>query len=152
MKDKCFICERIQLIKDNKNPYFIKELSTGYVVLGDNQFYKGLTLFLSKVHKSELHELDKKFRDTFLAEMADVAEAVFRAFTPRKINYELLGNKDNHLHWWIIPRHLGDPNPNLPIWVMDKNVIFAEKTKVSGEKLENLKQQLSNELNLRNRF
>ena len=32
----CLICDRIALIQQGKNPYFVKELRTGYVVLGDN--------------------------------------------------------------------------------------------------------------------
>lgn len=44
----CLICERIQMIKEHKNPYFVKELETGYVVLGDYQHFKGYTLFLCK--------------------------------------------------------------------------------------------------------
>ncbi len=148
MGNNCLICERIQLIKKNANPYFIKELSTGYVVLADNQFYKGLTLFLSKVHKRELCELDKKFRDVFLTEMADVAESVFKAFKPQKINYELLGNKDCHLHWWIIPRYFNDPNPTKPIWAMDEKIIFGKDSKSRGKELKALKQQLISEINL----
>ena len=27
----CLVCERIQMIKENNNPYFVKELETGYV-------------------------------------------------------------------------------------------------------------------------
>lgn len=54
----CIICDRIKMIKDGVNPYFVKELSTGYVVIGDNQHFKGYTLFLSKVHKTELFDLD----------------------------------------------------------------------------------------------
>ncbi len=30
----CAVCRRIQMIKEGKNPYFVKELETGYVVLG----------------------------------------------------------------------------------------------------------------------
>lgn len=142
MKSDCFICNRIALIKQNKNPYFVKELSTGYVALGDNQFYKGLTFFLSKQHKSELHNVSKKFRDIFLTEMADVAEAVFKTFKPKKLNYELLGNSDKHLHWWIIPRHANDLNPKMPIWVMDKQVIFGQDSKPSPSELEKLKKML----------
>jgi diadenosine tetraphosphate (Ap4A) HIT family hydrolase len=146
MKKPCFICERIKLINKNKNPHFVKELETGYVVLGDNQFYKGLTFFLSKIHRKELHNVNKKFRDNFLSEMADVAKAVFNAFKPRKLNIELLGNKDSHLHWWLIPRHFNDPNPSMPIWVMDKSVIFSENTRATEEELEKLKQLLKKEL------
>ncbi len=45
-----------------------------------------------------------------------VAEAVFRAFGPRKLNYELLGNSVSHLHWHLIPRYADDPIPRLPLW------------------------------------
>jgi diadenosine tetraphosphate (Ap4A) HIT family hydrolase len=48
--------------------------------------------------------------------MAAVAEAVFRAFQPRKLNYELLGNSVPHLHWHLFPRHDGDANPSGPVW------------------------------------
>ena len=49
----CLICDRIKMIKDGTNPYFVKELETGYVVIGDNQHFKGYTLFLHKEHKTE---------------------------------------------------------------------------------------------------
>ncbi len=42
----CLICERIKMIENGTNPYFVKELSTGYVVLGDHQHFKGYTLNL----------------------------------------------------------------------------------------------------------
>ena len=35
----CLICDRIQMIKDGTNPYFVKELETGYVVIGDHQHF-----------------------------------------------------------------------------------------------------------------
>lgn len=134
----CFICDRIKQIEQGSNPYFVKELSTGYVVLGDNQYYHGLTFFLGKKHASELHDVPKQWRDAFLSEMADTAAAMARAFKPRKINYELLGNKDDHLHWWLIPRYSDDPEPGMPIWVRDKQEIFGENSRVSGEELEKL--------------
>lgn len=45
---ECFVCERIDWIKDGKNPYFVRELETGYVVLGDHQRFRGNTVFLCK--------------------------------------------------------------------------------------------------------
>src|SRR5438477_2593341 len=95
----CLICERILLIKQDKNPYFIKEFETGYAVIGDSQFFKGYCLFLCKIHKEELHELDPDFKKKFLEEMSVLAEAVYKTFKPHKLNYELLGNGDRHLHW-----------------------------------------------------
>ena len=52
------ICDRIEMIKQGTNPYFVKELETGYVVIGDNQHIKGYTLFLCKEQKTELFQLE----------------------------------------------------------------------------------------------
>lgn len=96
----CGVCNRIQETLKGNNKYFVKELQTGYVVLGDYQRFKGYTLFLCKVHATELHQLEQPFRDLFLHEMSLTAEAAFRAFQPEKMNYELLGQGDNtHMHW-----------------------------------------------------
>ena len=44
----CLICDRIKMIKEDRNPYFVKELKTGYVVIGDHQHFKGYTLFYAR--------------------------------------------------------------------------------------------------------
>lgn len=61
----CFICDRIEMIKNETNPYFVKELETGYVVIGDNQHFKGYTIFLCKEHKTELFQLDNSTKMKF---------------------------------------------------------------------------------------
>lgn len=94
----CLICNRIEMIKNGENPYYVKELKTGYVVIGDNQHFKGYTLFLCKEHKTELFQLNREQKINFLEEMSIVAEAVSKAFGAEKMNYELLGNGDSHIH------------------------------------------------------
>ena len=71
----CLICDRIEMIKNGTNPYFVKELETGYVVIGDNQHFYGYSLFLYKNHDyTELFQLDMEERTKFLQEMSIVAE------------------------------------------------------------------------------
>ena len=55
----CLICDRIEMIRRGENPYFVRELKTGYVVIGDHQHFRGYTLFLYKGHgdKTELFHL-----------------------------------------------------------------------------------------------
>src|SRR3990167_463017 len=112
----CLICTRIEQIKNKTNKYFVQELRTGYIVIGDHQYWPGYTLFLYKNHLTELHQLHIRERNLFLSEMADVAEAVWKAFSPHKLNYELLGNTDGHLHWHIFPRYSNDQLPTKPVW------------------------------------
>lgn len=140
---KCFICERIFLIKKGKNPYFVMELGSSYVVLGDHQFYKGYTILLSKIHSPELHLLPRNFRKTLLNEMSIVGEAIFKTFKPKKLNYELLGNKNEHIHWHIFPRYANDPNPTMPIWVVDKSIRYGKKADLPRAKLDEYKKRLA---------
>ena len=67
----CLICDRIEMIKNGVNPYFVRELKSGYVVIGDHQHFRGYTLFLYKEHgeKTELFHLDKAERALFMEEM-----------------------------------------------------------------------------------
>lgn len=140
--EACEICKRIELIKKGINPYFVKELKTGYVVLGDHQFYRGYTIFLCKTHVPELHELEHDFMMQFLEEMAKTAKAVWNAFHPVKLNYELLGNTDRHLHWHIFPRYKDDPKPKLPVWVIPHDIRHADSQKPTSVQLQELKTAL----------
>ncbi len=146
----CLICERIELIKQDKNPYFVKEFETGYAVIGDHQHFKGYTLFLCKEHVTEIHNLSPSFRNQHLSEMADVSQAVSTAFSAEKMNIESLGNGDSHLHWHIFPRKAGDlgkygNNGRGPVWWLPFEEMYADEKCVSGQELEEMKNQLLSE-------
>ena len=143
----CGVCDRIQKTLKGNNKYFVKELQTGYVVLGDYQRFKGYTLFLCKTHATELHQLEQPFRDLFLHEMSLAAEAAFRAFQPEKMNYELLGQGDNiHMHWHFFPRRKGDTPVPGPVWKLPKEDMYADKYLPSDSELQEMKQKLNTEL------
>ena len=147
----CLVCERIKMIKDGTNPYFVKELETGYVVIGDNQHFKGYTLFLCKEHKLELFHLEQSVRMKYLEEMSIVAEAAAKAFNAEKMNYELLGNGDTHLHWHLFPRIRGDledygNNGTGPVWWYPREKMYNEENRPSGAELEQMKLKLLEEL------
>lgn len=147
----CFICNRIEMIKSRNNPYFVKELEIGYVVIGDNQHFKGYTIFLCKEHKTELFQLDYSFKMKFLEEMSVVAEAVFNAFGAEKINYELLGNGDTHLHWHLFPRRSGDiesygNNGKGPVWWYPMEKMHSDDNRPSDTELKKMRETLLTEL------
>ena len=142
MEKTCIVCDRIDQIKKSTNQYFVAEMPSGYAVIGDFQFYHGYTIFLSKIHATELHELPKTDRSQFLEDMAKVAEVVYKTFKPEKLNYELLGNLDSHMHWHLFPRYEDDPNPTNPVSVIPPEIRNAESTRPSKEQLEAMKNEL----------
>ena len=143
---ECLICERIDLIKKKQNPYFVVELETGYVVIGDHQHFKGYTLFLCKQHVIELHHLQHDIKIKYLEEMSMVAEAVCNVFHPEKMNYELLGNGDTHVHWHLFPRVTGDTPQKGPVWWLSKEEMWAEEKRPSESDLKTMTEKLKSEI------
>ncbi len=148
----CFICKRIEMIKNGVNPWFVAELETGYVVLGDNQHFRGYTLFLYKNHdKTELFDLEPSERAKFMEEMVLVSRAVKRAFGAEKMNCELLGNGDAHLHWHLFPRVPGDienygNNGRGPVWWYPMEKMYSDENRPTEAELEDMKCRLRAEL------
>ncbi|MBE6070078.1 MAG: HIT family protein [Clostridium lundense] len=148
----CLVCNRIERIQQGKNPYFVMETKTGYVVIGDHQHFKGYTLFLCKEHKKELHELDEEYKMMFLKEMSLVATAVQKAFNADKMNYELLGNGDTHLHWHLFPRKEGDLGEygncgKGPVWWYPRDKMYDKSNCPDDKELYRMKELLELELN-----
>ena len=147
----CLICERIEMIKNGENTYFVKEMETGYVVLGDHQHFEGYTLFLCKKHVTELFHLEPKYKMKFLEEMSMVAQAVALAFKAEKMNVELLGNGDAHVHWHLFPRVKGDlegygNHGNGPVWWYPMEKMYDNSNRPSSKKLAEMKEKLQIEL------
>ena len=149
----CFVCERIKETKEGNNPFLVKELETGYVVIGDFQHFKGYTVFLYKEHVVELFDLNEQTRAKHLYEMTLVAEAVKNAFGAKKMNYECLGNGDGgaHIHWHLFPRSPGDienygNNGKGPAWWYPREKMYSEENRPGKEELEDMKAKLLSEL------
>lgn len=112
----CEICDRLAQCRAGTHAGLIAELDTGYAVLGDSQQFEGYCVLLCKTPATELDELPRSTRLRFLAEMAQLAEAVRRVTQCHKLNYEALGNLVHHLHFHVFPRRLSDADPKAPVW------------------------------------
>ena len=94
----------------------IRDLPASVAILGGDQFYRGYSVVIARRHATELYHLPDAESTAYFLDMLRVARAIDRAFAPRKMNYELLGNTVAHLHWHLFPRYADDPNPTRPIW------------------------------------
>jgi diadenosine tetraphosphate (Ap4A) HIT family hydrolase len=94
----------------------IAELDRCRVLLNRDQFFPGYCFVFTRDHVTELFHLSPPDRDAVMAEVSAVAAALHRAFSPAKINYELLGNMVPHMHWHVVPRQTTDPLWPRPIW------------------------------------
>lgn len=68
-------------------------------------------------HATELFELNPAVRSAFADDVSAAAQAIKLAVYAFKMNYEILGNADPHLHCHLIPRQLVEPKPKVPAWL-----------------------------------
>nr|NIN00308.1 HIT domain-containing protein [candidate division Zixibacteria bacterium]NIT04130.1 HIT domain-containing protein [Candidatus Saccharibacteria bacterium] len=93
-------------------------LQVSTALVSDNQVCRGYTILVyNKAHITELFHLEREELIAYSEDLAKVAKAIYDAYHPHKMNYELLGNVVPHLHWHIIPRQKTDPiKLGWPIW------------------------------------
>jgi diadenosine tetraphosphate (Ap4A) HIT family hydrolase len=108
----CPMCSRWDADSDLR----IMEMPHSYVLLNRDQYFPGYTLLFTKNHVTELFHLHRDLRAALMDEVSLVAQALYTAYTPAKINYELLGNMVPHIHWHIVPRFSSEPLWPRPIW------------------------------------
>jgi len=123
----CPMCQRW----DDDADLRIVEMTHSYVILNRDQYFPGYTLLFTKEHVTELFHLDRSVRAGLTEEVSRVAEALYGAFSPAKINYELLGNMVPHIHWHIVPRFASEPLWPKPIWAEphDELILAPEEYK-----------------------
>jgi diadenosine tetraphosphate (Ap4A) HIT family hydrolase len=90
--------------------------------------------------------LPKDLRVKYLEEMSIVAEAAYNAFKPEKMNYELLGNGDSHVHWHLFPRVTGDTPKKGPVWWLPREEMYDDSKRIKGDDLKNMVEKLEKEL------
>jgi diadenosine tetraphosphate (Ap4A) HIT family hydrolase len=108
----CPMCDKLETESD----LFIADLGTSRVYLNEDQFFPGWVFVVLRRHATELYELSAAERAVLIEDVSRAAEALARVYRPVKMNYELLGNQVAHIHWHLIPRLAGDPDPRWPVW------------------------------------
>ena len=102
----------------------IIELEETLVSLNRDQFFPGYCFVYTKKLVTELFHLEEPVRNAVMSEVSAVAKALHLAFSPDKINYELLGNMAPHMHWHIVPRRSTDPLWPRPHWSEPHSELF----------------------------
>ena len=84
--------------------------------MSDNRF-PGRCVVTLHEHATELFDLSPAVRHAFADDVSTAARAIKSAVNAFKMNYEILGNADPHVHCHLIPRQLNEPGPKVPAWL-----------------------------------
>lgn len=95
----------------------IRTLSTSTLGLYDDDRFPGRCILAYRDHVEDLTALDPGRACAFLEDARDAARAILAATGADRMNYAVLGNRDPHLHFHLIPRVPGtDPVPTEAPW------------------------------------
>lgn len=115
------IHRRVEAARQGMNPTVICRVQSGWVVLGDVQFLLGYSLLLPDPVVPDLNALSLAERGKFLQDMTILGDALLAVTGAVRINYEILGNREDALHAHVFPRFATEPD-NLrqkPVWFYD---------------------------------
>jgi diadenosine tetraphosphate (Ap4A) HIT family hydrolase len=110
---------------DDTDPNFLAHLPAGFAVMGDAQFLPGYSLLLpDDSEATRLSDLPRPTRLAYLTSLEHLAEALelaCRQADPafRRVNIEILGNTDPHLHAHVWPRYDWEDAERVmwPVWL-----------------------------------
>jgi diadenosine tetraphosphate (Ap4A) HIT family hydrolase len=103
--EDCLYCQRNELQKSLMIE--VCDLSVSTLFVFKEQSYPGRCVVAYKDHVNELFELPQNERNAFVADVAQVAAAMKKAFNPVKINYGAYSDKLAHLHFHLVPKYEG---------------------------------------------
>ncbi len=137
LQANCWICQSL-----SRDPHLVYyETKTSLAKLNPDQVFRGYTFLTLKQHAEQLHQLPPRIQKQFLGDMLQVATGLAKALNPDRLNYELLGNAQPHLHWHIIPRYISDPMWGRPIWAGNR-----PRKRLTSEEYEHLKTSIQTHL------
>lgn len=106
MKDQnCAYCMQGDLVAQFASP--VCQMESGYLYVFREQSKRGRVILAHNKHVSELIDLTDEERNQFFADVAAVARAVHKVFSPDKVNYGAYGDTGCHLHFHIVPKYNG---------------------------------------------
>jgi diadenosine tetraphosphate (Ap4A) HIT family hydrolase len=124
----CELCERVA----GEGDLFIADLDACRAYLNPDQFFPGWVFVVLRRHATELYHLSAAERGRVIEDVSRMAHALAEVYQPVKMNYELLGNQVAHIHWHLIPRLAGDPEPRWPVWRVEHEAAPLSAAEAAG--------------------
>ena len=106
MKDNnCAYCMQGELVE--KFGYPVGKMPSGYLYIFKEQSKMGRLILAYKDHVSEIVDISDEERNQFFADINNVAKAIYKIFSPSKVNYGMYGDTGCHLHMHLVPKYEG---------------------------------------------
>ena len=85
--------------------YYVMDLKVSSLYIFREQSHLGRCIVAYKDHVSEIVDITPAERALFLEDIANVSEAIHKAYHPDKVNYGFYGDTGKHLHCHLCPKY-----------------------------------------------
>jgi len=99
----------VELCRAGTNPAKVAKMPSGWAVMGSPQVLRGYCLLVPDPVVPHMNALTANDRTQFLADMAQLGDAILAATCALRINYAIFGNLEPALHAHVIPRFADEP-------------------------------------------
>ncbi|MCQ2770827.1 MAG: HIT family protein [Clostridia bacterium] len=142
MKDcNCGYCMRGELL--DKFGIIICDLKVSTLILFKEQSHKGRCIVAYKDHVSEIVNISKEERELFIEDINNAANAIHKAFGPKKVNYGAYGDTGCHLHFHLVPKYEDDEFEWGSTFAMNPNRVYLEDEEYKAI-IEKIKSNIEN--------
>lgn len=122
----------------------ITRLKVSTLGLNNDARFPGRCLLVLHEHHEDFGEIEEELASAFVSDARLAAQAIKAAIKVPRINYALLGNREPHIHFHLIPRgHPNDPIPQQAPWEHPQR-----QTKLSGQDILRVMSSIRTELEL----
>ena len=138
---ECKLCDWLDKARKGALPELLWETPHSIAVVVEHQFFEGYGMVISKIHVREMHSLAADVAVSLFQDVMSLGARIEKAYQPWKINYASLGNKEEHLHWHVIPRYLSEQDHLDHPWKNAERFTHFSRT---GAHIENMRNRLGN--------
>jgi len=139
MKDSnCGYCMKGELLA--KFGITICDLRVSQLILFKEQSKPGRVIVAYKDHVSEIVNISEEERNLFMADVCQAANALHKAFHPKKVNYGAYGDTGCHLHVHLVPKYEGGDEWGSTFQMNPDKVYLSEEE--YGEMIQKIRDNL----------
>ena len=111
----CGMCADAGL-EENEHSLLVAETEASWVRLSRNQAHPGYCVVILREHVTNMADLEEGQLGRFWRDVQHTGRLIEEVFSPRKIDYLVMGHQMPHLHCHLLPQHASDdPRRNVNI-------------------------------------
>lgn len=114
--NRCAICSWIKGDEQQSEARYVATFKASLLFVYPDQTYRGRLVLLLARHVESLEQLRSEESHAFYEDLLLATRVLCAEYPGIHVNVALLGNREPHLHWHLVPRRSGDLNSGEAPW------------------------------------